>query len=267
MIYNTKLPRSPGHVDFTIEVERALRVLDGAILVLCAVSGVQSQTLTVDRQMKRYEIPRLAFINKLDRSGANPWKVIDAIRKELRLPAAAMQVPIGLEGEFEGVIDIIDRKAYSFVGFKGSDVQTIPVPEVYMDKVEEKRAELIEKLAEIDDEIGELFLNDVQPTTEQIHAAIRRQTISRKFVPVFMGSAFKNKGVQLLLDGVNSFLPSPAEAPVVALDANNDEKPVPLSCSSTQPLVALAFKLEESKFGQLTYVRVYQGSLKKGMLK
>lgn len=255
---------TPGHVDFTIEVERALRVLDGAILVLCGVSGVQSQTLTVDRQMKRYEVPRLAYINKLDRSGANPWKVINGIRSELRLPAAAVQIPIGLEGDFDGVVDLIERVAYSFEGVKGIEVKKFEVPENLLQQCEEKRTELIERLAEVDEEIGELFISEIEPSVDQIKQAIRRQTIARTFVPVFMGSAYKNKGVQLLLDGVSDYLPAPNELPIVALDVNNDEAKVSLQCETTLPLVALAFKLEESRYGQLTYVRVYQGTLKKG---
>lgn len=256
---------TPGHVDFTIEVERALRVLDGAILVLCGVSGVQSQTLTVDRQMKRYEIPRMAFINKLDRMGANPWKGIEGLRTTLRLPAAALQVPIGAESEFEGCVDLIEKKAIRFEGEKGTKLITGPIPDDLVDLVHEKRTELIEKLADVDDEIAELFINETEPTADQLKKAIRRQTIARKFVPVFMGSAYKNKGVQLLLDGVNSYLPSPAEITNEALNVGDDEKPVTLKCDPNAPLVALAFKLEESRFGQLTYVRIYQGSIRKAM--
>ena len=256
----------PGHVDFTIEVERALRVLDGAILVLCGVSGVQSQTLTVDRQMKRYEIPRLAFINKLDRTGANPWKVIDGIRNELRLPAAAVQIPMGLEGEFEGVIDVVDRVGYNFEGVKGNNVVKIPIPEEFVEKTEQIRTELVERLAEIDEEIGEMFLNEIEPTNEQIKDAIRRQTILRTFIPVFMGSAYKNKGIQPLLDGVVRYLPAPNEVTNTALDVSNNEAVVEITSDSTKPLIALAFKLEESRYGQLTYVRVYQGTIKKGMV-
>lgn len=256
---------TPGHVDFTIEVERALRVLDGAILVVCGVSGVQSQTLTVDRQMKRYQVPRVAFINKLDRMGANPWKAITGIRTELRLSAAALQIPIGLEADFLGVVDLVERRAVYFTGEKGVNLEYRPVPEELVGTMEAKRTELVERLAEVDEEVGELFLMEESPSAEVLHAAIRRQTIARKFVPVFMGSAFKNKGVQPLLDGVNFYLPSPAEVPNSALDLNNNESVVPLDCSPTAPLVALAFKLEESKFGQLTYLRVYQGTIKKGM--
>lgn len=257
---------TPGHVDFTIEVERALRVLDGAILVVCGVSGIQSQTLTVDRQMKRYSVPRIAFVNKLDRMGANPKKALIGMRNELRLGAAFVQIPIGLEEHHEGVIDVIEREAIHFLGDKGEQIQRSLVPDHLVRECEAVRQELVERLAEVDDEIGELFLCEEEPTTEQIKDAIRRQTIAQKFVPVFMGSAFKNKGVQLLLDGVARYLPSPTEVTNIALDLDDDEKSVDLKCDASASLVALAFKLEESKYGQLTYLRVYQGTLKKGMM-
>jgi len=175
-----------------------------------------------------------------------------------------MQLPIGLENDFTGIIDIITREATSFQGEKGTEVHKFPIPEEFIEQTEDVRRELIERLAEIDEEIGELFLNEEEPTVEQIKAAVRRQTIARKFVPVFMGSAYKNKGVQLLLDGVNDYLPSPPEVQNVALDLSKSEAEVQLQCDSNLPLVALAFKLEESRFGQLTYIRVYQGTLRKG---
>eukprot|EP00578_Thalassiosira_sp_NH16_P008838 CAMPEP_0181104882 /NCGR_PEP_ID=MMETSP1071-20121207/15670_1 /TAXON_ID=35127 /ORGANISM="Thalassiosira sp., Strain NH16" /LENGTH=762 /DNA_ID=CAMNT_0023188121 /DNA_START=54 /DNA_END=2342 /DNA_ORIENTATION=+ len=255
---------TPGHVDFTIEVERALRVLDGGILVLCGVSGVQSQSLTVDRQMKRYNVPRLAFVNKLDRQGSNPWKVVNDLRNQLKLNASAVQVPVGLEDGHRGVVDLITRKSYIFEGEKGEDVVEGEIPEELADMVDEKRMELIERLADVDDEIGELFLMEEEPTAEQLKDAIRRQTVSCQFVPVFMGSAFKNKGVQKLLDGVLDYLPEPREKQNFALDRSRDEEPVEVTCNKKDPLLALAFKLEETQFGQLTYMRIYQGMLKKG---
>mmetsp|Transcript_12571 Transcript_12571/g.25296 ORF Transcript_12571/g.25296 Transcript_12571/m.25296 type:complete len:771 (+) Transcript_12571:2-2314(+) len=255
---------TPGHVDFTIEVERALRVLDGGILVLCGVSGVQSQSLTVDRQMKRYNVPRLAFINKLDRQGSNPWKVINDLRNQLKLNACAVQLPIGLEDKHTGVVDLILNKSYTFDGEKGEKVKEGDVPEDMKGLVEEKRLELIEKLADVDDEIGELFLMEEEPSEEQLKEAIRRQTVACKFVPVFMGSAFKNKGVQPLLDGVIDYLPEPIEKENYALDRTKDEEPVLVTGKKDDPLLALAFKLEETPFGQLTYMRIYQGLLKKG---
>ncbi|KAL7580836.1 hypothetical protein ACA910_001109 [Epithemia clementina (nom. ined.)] len=256
---------TPGHVDFTIEVERALRVLDGGILVLCGVSGVQSQSLTVDRQMKRYNIPRLAFVNKLDRQGSNPHRVIGQLRSQLKLNAAAVQIPIGLEDSYKGVVDLIEQKAYTFDGEKGEIVVESDVPEKLKSLVEEKRLELIEKLSDVDDEIAEVFLMEEMPDTETLKAAIRRAVIACKFVPVFMGSAFKNKGVQPLLDGVVDYLPEPIEKANFALDRSKGEEPVPVSGKADDPLLALAFKLEETPFGQLTYMRIYQGTLKKGM--
>ena len=255
---------TPGHVDFTIEVERALRVLDGGILVLCGVSGVQSQSLTVDRQMKRYNVPRLAFVNKLDRQGSNPWKVIDDLRDQLKLNAAAVQIPIGLEGDHAGVVDIVEMKSITFHGDNGENIEYGDVPADMADLVEEKRLELIERLADVDDEIAELFLMEEIPEVEDLKAAIRRQVIACSFVPVFMGSAFKNKGVQPLLDGVVSYLPEPIEKPNFALDRSKGEEKVPVTGKNEDPLLALAFKLEETPFGQLTYMRVYQGMLKKG---
>lgn len=255
---------TPGHVDFTIEVERALRVLDGGILVLCGVSGVQSQSLTVDRQMKRYNVPRLAFINKLDRQGSNPWKVINDLRNQLKLNAAAVQIPIGLEDKHAGVVDLLDMVAITFDGERGETVVVGEIPADMMDQVEEKRNEMIEKLADVDEEIGEMFLMEETPSVEDLKAAIRRQTVDCKFVPVFMGSAFKNRGVQPLLDGVIDYLPEPHEKANFALDRSKDEIPIQVSCDNKDPLLALAFKLEETQFGQLTYMRIYQGTLKRG---
>ena len=255
---------TPGHVDFTIEVERALRVLDGGILVLCGVSGVQSQSLTVDRQMKRYNVPRLAFINKLDRQGSNPNKVIQQLRDTLKLNAAAVQIPIGLEGDHTGVVDLIEEKAYYFDGERGETVREEEIPDHMKETFEEKRMELLEMVSDHDDEIAELFLMEEIPSKEAIKAAIRKAVIACDFVPVFMGSAFKNKGVQPLLDGVVDYLPEPIEKPNFALDQMNNEEPVPVSCKDEDPLLALAFKLDETPFGQLTYMRVYQGKLKKG---
>ncbi|KAI0247542.1 P-loop containing nucleoside triphosphate hydrolase protein [Lactifluus subvellereus] len=265
--YAINIIDTPGHVDFTIEVERALRVLDGAVLVLCAVSGVQSQTITVDRQMRRYNVPRLSFINKMDRPGANPWRVINQIRTKLRIPAAAVQIPIGVEDQLEGVVDLVRWKAIYNKGTKGVEVvESDEIPVSVLDLATKKRTELIEQLAEVDDEIAELFLNDAHPSNSQLAAAIRRATVSLKFSPVFLGSAIKNTAVQPLLDGVCAYLASPAENEIVAHDTAQPASapPVELVPAAAAPLVALAFKLEEGRFGQLTYMRVYQGSLKKG---
>ncbi|XP_058094853.1 elongation factor G-1, mitochondrial-like [Magnolia sinica] len=255
---------TPGHVDFTIEVERALRVLDGAILVLCSVGGVQSQSITVDRQMRRYEVPRLAFINKLDRMGADPWKVLSQARAKLRHHSAAVQVPIGLEEDFQGLVDLVHLKSYFFHGSSGEKVVTGDVPADLEALVAEKRRELIEVVSEVDDQLAEAFLSDEPISPTDLEMAIRRATISRKFVPVFMGSAFKNKGVQPLLNGVIDYLPCPIEVSNHALDQNKNEEKVLLSGTPDGPLVALAFKLEEGRFGQLTYLRIYEGVIRKG---
>ncbi|TDZ46000.1 Elongation factor G [Colletotrichum trifolii] len=263
--YHINIIDTPGHIDFTIEVERALRVLDGAVMILCAVSGVQSQTITVDRQMKRYNVPRISFVNKMDRMGANPWKAVEQINKKLKIPAAAIQVPIGAENEFQGVIDIIERKAYYFEGPRGTVVRcTETLPGGYADIVEEKRQELIEKLADVDDEIAEIFLEEQTPEIPQIKAAIRRSTIALKFSPVMMGSALADKGIQTVLDAVCDYLPNPSEVENQALDKKRDEATVKLVPYNSLPFVGLAFKLEENNYGQLTYIRVYQGKLRKG---
>lgn len=264
--YHINLIDTPGHIDFTIEVERALRVLDGACMILCAVSGVQSQTITVDRQMKRYNVPRISFVNKMDRAGANPFKAVDQITHKLRLPAAAVQVPIGVEDEFKGVVDLIRMKAVYSEGLKGETVrESDEIPSDVRPLADEKRAKLIETLADVDDEIAEIFLDERTPSIEQIKAAIRRATISLKFTPVFMGSALADKSVQPMLDGVCDYLPNPSEVQNLALDQRRQEAPVKLISYNSLPFVGLAFKLEESNFGQLTYVRVYQGSLRKGL--
>jgi elongation factor G len=214
--------------------------------------------------MRRYSVPRLCFINKCDRTGADPWKVLKQVREKLRLNAAAVHVPIGLEENHAGVVDLVRNEAVTFHGPNGNDIKIEPVPENMKALVAEKRRELIEAVAEVDDELGELFLMGEEPTTEQLKAAIRRATVAREFAPLFMGSAFKNKGVQLLLDGVVDYLPAPHEVSNVALDLNDEEKPVELASDPKAPLVGLAFKLEEGRFGQLTYLRIYQGTIAKG---
>lgn len=261
---NINLIDTPGHVDFTVEVERSLRVLDGAIMVLCGVSGVQSQSITVDRQMKRYSVPRLAFINKLDRAGANPFRVIEALREKLHLNAAAVQIPIGLEDQHNGVVDLMSGRAYYFDGDNGEDIRIEACPADMKAMFDEKRADLIAKLADVDDTIGEKFLMEEEITEEDFKAAVRKQTIALKFVPVFMGSAFKNKGVQPLLDGVRDFLPTPTQIVNEALDQNAGEAKRVLKCDPAEPFVGLAFKLEDGRYGQLTYIRVYSGTINKG---
>ncbi|SGZ39279.1 probable Elongation factor G, mitochondrial [Hanseniaspora guilliermondii] len=265
--YHFNLIDTPGHIDFTIEVERALRVLDGAVLVVCAASGVQSQTITVDRQMKRYNVPRVTFINKMDRLGANPYKVINDLEHKLKLPCAAIQVAIGAEDNFKGAVDIITKKAVYYDGENGENIRIEDeIPADLVDLVEERRALLIEKLADVDDEMANIYLEEAEPTIEQINGAIRRATIARKFSPVLVGSALANKGVQKVLDAVVDYLPNPAEVLNKALDITqgNNEKEIILDCNTNSQVVALAFKLEEGRYGQLTYMRVYQGKLTKG---
>jgi elongation factor G len=254
---------TPGHVDFTIEVERSLRVLDGAILVLCAVAGVQSQSMTVDRQMRRYNVPRIAFINKSDRQGANPYRVAEQLRDKLKHNAVLMQIPIGLEGEFEGIVDLIEMKAHYFEGNNGEIRRTGEIPEHLRAEAEAKRAEMLDAVSMFSDELMEAVLEE-RPTPEMIRAAVRRGTLALQLTPVFIGSAYKNKAVQPLLDAVTHYLPDPTEVENVALDLANDEAKVVLKADPDQPMVALAFKLEEGRFGQLTYLRVYQGTIRKG---
>ncbi|KAK4098634.1 mitochondrial elongation factor g 1-like protein [Parathielavia hyrcaniae] len=263
--YHFNLIDTPGHIDFTIEVERAMRVLDGAVMVLCAVSGVQSQTITVDRQMKRYNVPRISFVNKMDRMGANPFKAVEMINSKLKIAAAAVQIPIGSEKEFEGVVDLIHMRSIRNDGQRGINVKVSnAIPEHLKELAEQKRQELIEKLADVDDEIAEMFLEEKTPTPEQIKAAIRRATISLKFTPVLMGSALADKCVQPMLDAVCDYLPNPSNVDNTALDRSKGEQPVNLLPYNSLPFVGLAFKLEENPYGQLTYIRVYQGSIKKG---
>ncbi len=256
---------TPGHVDFTVEVERSLRVLDGAILVLCGVAGVQSQSLTVDRQMKRYRVPRLAFINKLDRMGANPDRGIEGIREQLKLNAVAMQIPIGLEEGHQGVIDLATMTAIYFDGDNGENVRTEEIPSEHQEFAEGKRAEMLEAVSMFNEQLMEDLLEDNEISEEVIHAAIKAGVLSLELCPVYMGSAFKNKGVQPLLDAINRYLPSPLEAePTEAADLANGGSKVLLDTDPEKPTVVMAFKLTEEQFGQLTYARIYQGKLRKG---
>uniref|UniRef100_A0A4W3JMZ7 Elongation factor G, mitochondrial n=1 Tax=Callorhinchus milii TaxID=7868 RepID=A0A4W3JMZ7_CALMI len=258
---NINIIDTPGHVDFTIEVERSLRVLDGAVLVLCSVGGVQCQTMTVTRQMKRYNVPFLTFINKLDRLGANPNRALQQLRSKLNHNTAYIQIPIGLEGNVKGIVDLIEERAIYFEGQFGQDVKYDDIPAELRAEAAERRQELVECVANVDERLGELFLEEKIPTVADLKTAIRRTTISRLFSPVLVGSALKNKGVQPLLDAVLDYLPNPSEVSNYALSVNR------LVMDSTrggsQPFVGLAFKLEAGRFGQLTYIRVYQGMLKK----
>ena len=262
--YEVNIIDTPGHVDFTIEVERSLRVLDGAILVLCAVGGVQSQSITVDRQMKRYRVPCIAFINKCDRSGANPFRVISQLKTKLGHNAVAMQIPIGLENEAEGVVDLVSMKALYFDGDNGEIVREAEIPQNLLEEAKAKREELIDAASVFSDELTEAILNESEITSELIYEALRKGTLKRKITPVYMGSAYKNKAIQPMLDGVNYLLPCPSDVENVAMDMDNNEELVVLDNDPEKPIVALAFKLEDGQYGQLTYVRVYQGTVAKG---
>ncbi len=254
---------TPGHVDFTIEVERSLRVLDGAILVLSAVEGVQSQSITVDRQLKRYGVPRLAFVNKVDRTGASPFKVRDQLVEKLGLNAVLLQIPIGIEDRHQGIVDLVTMKAAYFDGDNGEVVRLEEIPSELRAEAETWRERMLDAVSMFSDELAEAFLAG-EVTEELVHEAVRKGTISRELCPVFLGSAYKNKGVQLLLDAIVRYLPNPTERENIALDLDNEEKEVRLQADSSLPTVALAFKLEDGQYGQLTYIRVYQGAPKKG---
>ncbi|MEM7249312.1 MAG: elongation factor G, partial [Acidobacteriota bacterium] len=254
---------TPGHVDFTVEVERSLRVLDGAVLVLCSVAGVQSQSITVDRQMRRYHVPRLAFINKCDRAGANPQRVTEQLIDKLRHGAILMQLPIGLEADFEGVIDLVTMKATYFDGDNGENIRTEDIPAEHQSAAETAREHMLETVSMHSDELMEALLEGGEVSEDLVHEAVRRGVLSRELTPVFLGSAYKNKGVQPMLDAVIRYLPSPPEIQNEAIDLETDEK-VSIESDSSKPLVSLAFKLEEQRYGQLTYVRVYQGKMQKG---
>jgi elongation factor G len=262
--YNINLIDTPGHVDFTVEVERALRVLDGAILVLDSVAGVQSQSITVDRQMRRYSVPRLAFINKMDRAGANEAKVTQQLREKLNHNAVLVTMPIGRESDFGGIVDLIEMKALYYDGDNGENIRKEDVPANLMDEAKKLRDTLVEACSDFDDKIAEKFLGGEEVSAAELMPVIRKATLALKLTPVYIGSAYKNKGVQTLLDAVVSFLPSPLETKIEALDQSNNEAKIQLKSDPNQPLVMLAFKLEDGKYGQLTYMRIYQGTVKKG---
>jgi elongation factor G len=255
---------TPGHVDFTVEVERSLRVLDGAVLVLCAVGGVQSQSITVDRQMKRYQVPRLAFINKMDRTGANPAKVLEQLETKLDIEAVPMQIPIGAESAFEGIIDLVAMEAVYFDGEKGEDLRREPIPDNLASIAEHARTGMLETLSLYSDELMELLLEEQPIPQGMVHDVVRHATIAQEITPVFVGSAYKNKGVQLLLDAVCRYLPSPLDRTVVAKNLENEGADMVLAADPDAPAAAMAFKIVDEPFGQLTYMRVYQGTLCKG---
>ncbi|WP_288748753.1 elongation factor G [uncultured Treponema sp.] len=257
---------TPGHVDFTVEVERSLRVLDGAIMILCAVAGVQSQSITVDRQLKRYHVPRVAFVNKCDRQGANPIRVCNQVREKLGLNAHMMELPIGLEDKLEGVVDLVGMKAIYFDGPNGENLRIAEIPANMKADADKYREELLDAASMFDDSLMEEIMEKGYDGVEEakVIAAIRKGTLAEQFVGVFCGSAHVNKGIQPLLDAVVRYLPAPNEVKNVALDLDNNEAEVPLVSDDTKPCVALAFKLDDGQYGQLTYTRVYQGKIRKG---
>lgn len=255
---------TPGHVDFTVEVERSLRVLDGAVLVLCAVGGVQAQSLTVDRQMKRYGIPRLAFINKMDRTGADPFKVCDQMREKLGVDVIMFQLPIGEGENFEGVIDLIEMQAIRTTGEKGENVEVSDVPAEMMDQAKEYRQNLLEGLSMYSDEMMELLLSEEEVSKELVYKTAAAAIKAQSFTPVFMGSAFKNKCVQPLINAICRYLPSPLERKISAKQWDNPDEDMPLEPVNDKPFVGMAFKIVEDPFGQLTFMRIYQGTIAKG---
>jgi elongation factor G len=262
--HSINLIDTPGHVDFTVEVERSLRVLDGAILVLCAVGGVQSQSLTVDRQMKRYHVPRLAFINKMDRTGSNPERVVAQVKEKMDCDAILMQWPIGKEDGFLGVIDLVTMKALYFDGDNGEKVREEAIPAELLDAAKLARHHMLESLAMYSDELMERLLSEEPVPEDLIHATIKNAVQTQDATPVYMGSAYKNKGVQPLLDAIVRYLPSPLERKIAAKSYANPDEQFPLEPDPAKPLVAMAFKIVDDPYGQLTFMRVYQGKIEKG---
>jgi elongation factor G len=255
---------TPGHVDFTIEVERALRVLDGAVLVLCAVGGVQSQSITVDRQMVRYLVPRIAFVNKCDRTGADPFRVARQLQEKLNHNPVLLQIPMGLENDHRGVIDLVSMKALSFQGNHGEEMVEEEIPAEFIELAHAKREEMLDAVSLFSDGLTDAILTEKPISEDMIREAVRNGTLSLKLTPVLMGSAYKNKGVQPLLDAIVAYLPTPLDIENEAIDLDREDQRVVLESAPGPPLVMLAFKLEVSRYGQLTYVRIYQGTLKKG---
>jgi len=255
---------TPGHVDFTVEVERSLRVLDGAVLVLCAVGGVQAQSITIDRQMRRYNVPRLAFINKMDRTGADPLKVVGQLREKLACSAVLLQLPIGAEANFEGIIDLVTEEAVYFNGNNGEDVRREDIPAEMAEEAEAARSDMLDTLSMHSDEMMELMLNEEEVPASLIKEVLRDATLGQQVTAVLMGTAYRNKGVQPLLDAVVDYLPSPLDCPVAAHDHADSSVEVALDVCPSQPTVAMAFKTVEDPYGTLTFMRIYQGKLVKG---
>ena len=254
---------TPGHVDFTIEVERSMRVLDGVIAVFCSVGGVQPQSETVWRQANRYEVPRIVFVNKMDRTGADFYKVYDQICDRLKANAVPIQLPIGSEDNFSGVVDLVKMKAVVYANDLGTDIQEVDIPEDLAEKAEEFRVKLVEAVAETDDALMEKYFEGEELSEAEIREALRKGTINGSIVPMMCGTAFKNKGVQLLLDAVIDYLPAPIDVPAIKGEAP-DGSEVERHADDEEPMSALAFKVMSDPYGRLTFLRVYSGVLKKG---
>ncbi len=255
---------TPGHVDFTIEVERSLRVLDGVVAVFCAVGGVQSQSETVWRQANRYEVPRMVFVNKMDRTGANFYRVVDQLRNRLNANAHPIQLPIGAEDQFTGIVDLIDMKAHIYTNDLGTDIKVEDIPADMVDKANEYHAALVEAISEHDDDLMMKFLEGEEPTMEELKKVLRKATCENKIVPVCCGTAFKNKGVQLLLDAVVDYMPSPVDVKAIEGELPDGSK-VERHSSEDEPFAALAFKVMTDPYvGRLTFLRVYSGKLTSG---
>ena len=255
---------TPGHVDFTIEVERSLRVLDGVVAVFCAVGGVQSQSETVWRQANRYEVPRMVFVNKMDRTGANFYRVVDQLRNRLNANAHPIQLPIGAEDQFTGIVDLLDMKAHIYTNDLGTDIKVEDIPADMVEKANEYHAALVEAISEFDDDLMMKFLEGEEPTMEELKKVLRKATCENKIVPVCCGTAFKNKGVQLLLDNVVNYMPSPVDVKAIEGELEDGTK-VERHSSEDEPFSALAFKVMTDPYvGRLTFLRVYSGKLTAG---
>ncbi len=262
--HTVNLIDTPGHVDFTVEVERSLRVLDGAILVLCAVGGVQSQSITVDRQMKRYHVPRLAFINKMDRTGSNPESVVKQLKEKLGCDAVLMQIPIGCEEKFEGIVDLVTMKAIYFDGSNGEKVREEAIPASLQKDAEAARHHMLESLSMYSDKLMEMLLGEETINEALVHEIVRHAVIEQEFTPVYLGTAYRNKGVQPLLDAIVRYLPTPLDSPSKGKDPTDQDKIIDLTPDPNKPFVGMAFKIVEDEFGQLTFTRIYQGKVEKG---
>ena len=262
---NINIIDTPGHVDFTIEVERSLKVLDGAVVVFCGVGGVEPQSETVWRQADRYGVPRICFVNKMDRTGANFFEDVKQIQEKLGANAAAIQIPYGAEENFKGIIDLIEKKVIIYKDDLGKNMEVVDIPEEVLKDVEKYRSMLIEKVGEADDQVMEQYLANKVPDVKELKAAIRRSVIASKFVPVLLGASFKNKGIQLLLDAVTDYLPSPVDLPPVKGTKPDSEEFEEIDAKDDAPFCALCFKIATDPYvGKINYIRVYSGTLKSG---